>query len=682
MTTAATPAIDYTARDFLTIKEALKEHLKAKFPTTWRDFYESSAGIAILDLIAYSHDVLSFGLDYTANELYLPTARDRDSVLLLGRLVGYQLRTATSASVVCTSRIDSTYTEGIIIPAGSTIKSTGNVDFVTTEDARIEAGSVVGTVTFVQGVNVTENFSSDGSAFQKVNLTRYSVVQGTVSVLVDGDEWTEETSLAYAGANSNAFSVEYAEDGVATVVFGDGTSGRVPPVGSNIEVTYRTGGGLSGNIALNEISGTVQGYRELVSPTAWVTVNILNDAQRGAGGEEAESVSHAKLWIPPWIRANGRAVTETDYDALANAFSDSTYGAPAFAKSKLKQEIPELNTVELYVWARDSGGDIVTPSQGLKDALDTYFNNNGTGSVKCICTHTEVVDGLIVYIDVSIAIRVATSYVSAGVITEVQTTIESLFDSSEVAPGQDFRLSALYEAVHSLAGVDYCLVRSLVASYITTEIVGVGDDTDVTFTSTLDLDPGLEVVPHTVRMYYGAETEVLTDDGEGNLLDSIQTVKGSIDYETGSITGIFASAPASGASVYAEYRHKLDYARGEVEDTGDGTTTIFEGAVTYPPVNPYDPTTGQKGIAFSDGNQVILDDGDGNLVDDPTDPLSSNRGLIDYGTGGYTLRFPNPPPNNAEIRSTYMQILETDSQDIPIEKSQIAVKGLITISTL
>jgi len=553
---------------------------------------------------------------------------------------------------------------------------------LTTQDARIEAGVVTGTVTFSQGVKITENFSSDGSTFQKFSLTNYSVVQGTITILVDGDPWTEDISLVYAGANDNRFAVNYDEEGKATVIFGDGASGRVPPGGANIAITYRTGGGVLGNVSLNQISGTVQGYRELVTPTSWVTVTIINNAQRGAGGEEAETVTHAKLWIPSWIRANGRAVTEPDYDTLANVFSSSTYGAPAFAKAKLKQEIPELNTVELYVWSRDSGGDIVTPSQGLKDALDAYFNNDETGAVKCVCTHTEVIDGSIVYVDIDIAIRVATSYVQADVISQAQSAIEDLFDSTDVVPGQDFRLSALYDAVHSLAGVDYCLVRSLIASYLTTELSGVGNAVDTTFSTTLDLDPGLEAVPHTVRMYYGAEVEVLTDDGEGSLLDSTQVVKGTIDYETGAITGTFTAAPAVAVPVYIEYRYKLDYSRGEIEETGDGTTSVFEGAVTYPPVNPYDPTTGQKGIAFSDGIQVILDDGSGNLVDDPTDPLSPNRGSIDYGTGGYTLRFVTSPADDAEIRSTYMQILETDSQDIPIEKSQIVVKGLVTISIL
>jgi len=673
------PAIDYTARDFLTIKEALKTYLQAKFPTTWKDFYESGMGIALVDLIAYSHDVLSFFTDYTANEVFLPTARDRLSILLLGRLVGYQLRTPTSASVVCSMSIASTYTEAIIIPAGTTLESENGINFVTTEEARISAGDLTGDITFVEGINRSTDVISDGSVFQKVVLAEPSVIQDTISITVDGDIWAEVGSLTYADANDKAFSVQYDENGVATIQFGDGDSGLVPTTGSVISIAYRTGGGIAGNIALAQLSGTVQGTRELVLPVSSVTVNVLNDTERGSGGEEAETIAHAKLWIPAWVRANGRAVTESDYDALGNSFSDPVYGSPAYTKAKLKQEIPELNTVMVYVWGRDSGGDITTASSGLKNAIEEYFNDQGSSGVRMLCQHAEVADGAILYIDIDTSIKVATSFVVSNAITATQEAIDDLFGSTDVIPGDDFRISALYDAVHSLASVQYCLVNLMTASYKTTETIGIGNTTAVTFGATLTLDSGLSIIPLSVRMYYGSETEVLLDDGEGNIVNGVSTVVGSVDYETGVIAGTFDTAPALGVLVKTEFRYELDYQRGDVEATGDGTTQLFDGSVKYPPVNPYDTLTGLKGIAFSDGTQVVYDDGDGNLIGDVD---AGGQNIIDYGTGGYNFTFANPPPLDAEIRSTYRQILRTNSEDIPVDKNQISVKGLVTVSTL
>jgi hypothetical protein len=672
------PSIDYTARDFLTIREALKNHLMAKFPTTWKDFYDSGMGQALMDLVCYSHDVLSFFVDYTANELFLPTARDRLSVLLLGKLLGYQLRTATSASVVVKATIDAVYGEAVIIPAGTSLSSLNGVAFVTTEDFRIEAGQVTANMTFVSGVNRSETFSSDGTAWQKLILSQKSVVEDTVEVLVDGDIWSEISTLVLADGDSKAFSVAYSETGVVTVSFGDGTSGRVPPVGAVLSVAYRTGGGVEGNIALNQLAGTVQGQRELVFPASYVSVTILNDTYRGSGGEDAETVSHAKLWIPYWVRANGRAVTETDYDVLANAFSDPTYGAPAFAKAKLKQEIPELNTVELYVWGRDYAGDVTTPSIGLKNALSAYFNDNGPNGVKCVCTHTEVLDGNIVYIDITMSIRVASNYVEADVLAAVQAAIETLFESSDVQPGSDFRISALYSAVKALPGIDYCLVELLVASYKVTEAIGLGDDLETTFSHTVTKDPGLAIVPETVRMYYGNEIEVLTDDGEGNLKNSLGAVVGTVNYDTGAITGTFTAAPAAGVIVYVEFRHELDYSRNEVLAIGDGLEDTFHGVTKFSPINPYDVSTGLKGLAISDGAQTLLDDGAGNLKDQ----LGTTVGTVDYDTGAYTFTMPSPPAADANISAAYMQILKTDSEDIPIDKDQMGVKASVTLTTL
>lgn len=634
-----------------------------------------SAGV----FVGNCFDVLSFATDYTANELYLETARDRRSILLLGRLMGYQLRTATSASVECVATLPGIVTNPVVVPAGTSVKSTDGVDFVTVEETTLQP-AVVGAITFTQGVNQTDNFSSTGVAFQKFVLTQSSVVEDTVNVTVDGDQWDEVDSLAYSDGDTESFQVEYDEDGVATIMFGDGESGKVPPPASVITVTYRTGGGITGNITLNKINTVVTGNEQAPGYPP-VTVAVVNSGERGAGGEDAETVNHAKLWIPAWVKSNNRAVTESDYDALANSFSDPIYGAPAFAKASLKQEIPELNTVVLSIWSRDYAGTITAPTQGLKDALETYFNNNGAGAVKMLCQHCEVEDGNIVYVDVLAQIKVSTDYASSDVVAAVNTAIDDFFSSASVIPGADFRISSLYQTIMGVAGVQYCIIGTIRASYKLTETIGLGTGVATQFSGTLTLEPGLEVVPGSVIVYYGTPaTETLTDDALGHLLDSLGAVKGTIDYETGVITNAtFASAPALGALVRAEYRYILDYQRGELEATGDGSTKKFKGITDYAPINPYDSTTGFKGIAFAAGSQVVRDDGNGALIGD-VDPTGVNR--IDYDTGGYDFTFALPPASGAEVRSTYMQILDTSSQDLPIDNDQICVKGTVSITTL
>lgn len=671
-----TTPIDYTARDFDTIKAALRGYLQGKFPSDWKDVYESSVGQAILELIAYAFDNLSFALDYTANELFLDTARDRASVWKLGRLVGYQMRTPTSASVVCTATLPAIYAQDVVIAAGTTVQSLNGVDFLLAEDGRIAAGSLTGSLLFVQGVRRTQNITADGTEWQSNALASYPVVQGTVEVTVDGAEWDEVESLAYADGDEEKFAVKYDENGVATVLFGDGIWGKPPPDGAAIVVTYRTGGGVQGNITLNQINGTVSGVKEGVMPEETVNVSVINDTERGSGGEDIESVTHAKLWIPRWSKAHGRAVTEDDYDVLANAFRDTTYGSPAFAKARLKQNIPELNTVELVVWGRDSEGNIAVASTGLKTALSTYFNNNGPGAVKVICTHTEVIDGNIVYLDIDVTVKVDSDYVSSDVLSAVRTKIQDYFSGSNAIPGRDYRLSVLYRDVMAVPGVTWAIVNTVKASYRETELIGIGDNVETTFADTIVLEPGSSIIPGSATVYYGTPvaTETLTDNGSGALLDESDVEVGTIDYTTGAVSATFAAAPATGINVYARYRYILDYQRGENVGTGTGSTRRFKGTLTYPPLNPYDVATGQKGVAFSDGTQTVIDDGDGGMIGD-IDPTGVNH--IDYDTGAFDFTFLLTPALGATIACTYRQLLDVDSEDIPIDKNQVVSMGTV-----
>jgi hypothetical protein len=54
------PPIDYTSRDFNTIKEDLVSFVKRYYPDTFKDFQEAGFGSMVLDTTAYVGDILSF----------------------------------------------------------------------------------------------------------------------------------------------------------------------------------------------------------------------------------------------------------------------------------------------------------------------------------------------------------------------------------------------------------------------------------------------------------------------------------------------------------------------------------------------------------------------------------------------------------------------------------------------
>ena len=91
--------INYTSKDFSTIKADLIEYTKSYFPDTYKDFNETSPGMMLIELASYVGDVLSYYIDYNYKESVLTTATEKKNVLRLAEFLGYTT-TPTTPSVV------------------------------------------------------------------------------------------------------------------------------------------------------------------------------------------------------------------------------------------------------------------------------------------------------------------------------------------------------------------------------------------------------------------------------------------------------------------------------------------------------------------------------------------------------------------------------------------------------
>jgi hypothetical protein len=67
-------------------------YLRENYPDDFNDFVESSEYVALIDLIAYIAQALSFRVDLNARENFLETAERRNSVLRLARLINYNAK--------------------------------------------------------------------------------------------------------------------------------------------------------------------------------------------------------------------------------------------------------------------------------------------------------------------------------------------------------------------------------------------------------------------------------------------------------------------------------------------------------------------------------------------------------------------------------------------------------------
>ena len=80
---------DFKSYDFETLRRTMISYLQENYPEEFNDFIDSSEYIALIDLIAYLGQNLSFRIDLNARENFLETAQRRDSILRLAQLVSY-----------------------------------------------------------------------------------------------------------------------------------------------------------------------------------------------------------------------------------------------------------------------------------------------------------------------------------------------------------------------------------------------------------------------------------------------------------------------------------------------------------------------------------------------------------------------------------------------------------------
>ena len=83
---------DFKSYDFETLRRTMIAYLRENYPDDFNDFVESSEYVALIDLIAYVAQSLSFRVDLNARENFLETASRRNSILRLARLINYNAK--------------------------------------------------------------------------------------------------------------------------------------------------------------------------------------------------------------------------------------------------------------------------------------------------------------------------------------------------------------------------------------------------------------------------------------------------------------------------------------------------------------------------------------------------------------------------------------------------------------
>src|SRR6516225_1683069 len=116
------PPVDYTSRDYASILNDLVTLIPSYLPE-WTDRSPGDFGIVLLELFAYMGDILNYYSDRIANEAFISTAQQRQSVLNLATLLDYTAHNNVSATTTLQFTIGSP-SGPVLIPSGTQVATT------------------------------------------------------------------------------------------------------------------------------------------------------------------------------------------------------------------------------------------------------------------------------------------------------------------------------------------------------------------------------------------------------------------------------------------------------------------------------------------------------------------------------------------------------------------------------
>ncbi len=139
-----------------------------------------------------------------------------------------------------------------------------------------------------------------------------SGVESTLEVRIDDVLWHQAPSFFGLDKNSRGYTVRIGDDGVPTILFGDGVHGaRLPSGQENVAATYRSGSEPAGNVAAGSLAllqTRPLGIRSVINPLP------------ASGGAPADDLERARAKAPLSVRTLDRLVSLRDYETFALAF--------------------------------------------------------------------------------------------------------------------------------------------------------------------------------------------------------------------------------------------------------------------------------------------------------------------------------------------------------------------------
>jgi hypothetical protein len=163
------------------------------------------------------------------------------------------------------------------------------------------------------GAQPNQRFTLKKPPLTYVSAPTPSGAQSTLHVRVNSVLWGQAASLFGLAARSQSYIVRLDGDGKTRVIFGDGEMGARLPTGTeNVVATYRSGIGLAGNLAVDQLT---------LLPTRPLGIRNVTNPLAADGGADPEVLEDARTNAPLTVLTLDRIVSLQDFADFARAFA-------------------------------------------------------------------------------------------------------------------------------------------------------------------------------------------------------------------------------------------------------------------------------------------------------------------------------------------------------------------------
>jgi hypothetical protein len=319
---AANTYLEVTDVDFEDIRSNLKTYLGSQ--TQFQDYdFEGSNMAVLLDLLAYNTHYNAFYTNMIANEMFLDTAQQRDSVVSRAKELGYITRSArgASANVTITFTGIANTTNEFILPKNS--KFTTTIDdiaytFVTPKAITVEnsANTFSKAITIEEGEPLTHRFVVNTSNPVKYVLPNKNIDTSSISVRVQESStnlantvFTEATNIREVNSSSTVYYLQECADQQYELYFSTGALGKPLKNNQIVIVDYRV-------CNADETNGANTFTVDTLNITPNYTSASISTNSVARGGHPIETVDSIKFNAPRNFEVQNRAVVNNDYQRI------------------------------------------------------------------------------------------------------------------------------------------------------------------------------------------------------------------------------------------------------------------------------------------------------------------------------------------------------------------------------